>query len=152
MLLSLISIMLGNPGDPYGLVDDEFSPGDPTDPNSMGGRGDYPSTRSWSKGDYIQLLISILGFYVSTLGIKAASENTLIGARRYFYGLLFVGLSWTIFTYVTDFKAIKAMDEAAADDDTADAISAQKVYIQVLFSKYLSYGISCQVQFLDVRQ
>ena len=57
--------------------DDEFEPS----PN--GGDMDY-DTRPWEKSDWFDLVVSGVGFYVATLGLKATTENTLVLASAYF--------------------------------------------------------------------
>ena len=118
-LLSLLSIMLGASADPYNnnvTGDDIFSPGGGVDPN------DYPSSnnmplREWRNSDYVDLVISSCGFYVSTLGIRATTENTLLSAKRYFYGLVVVGVAWVSYYYYLDVLTAEAMMNSHAHDD-----------------------------------
>jgi hypothetical protein len=61
------------------------------------------------------VVVSAIGFYVATLGMKATQENTLRLANAYFVGTVVAGIAWNafnIFGYVMFYK-----DESEPTDD-----------------------------------
>eukprot|EP00986_Skeletonema_menzelii_P017011 scaffold17011_cov175-Skeletonema_menzelii.AAC.1 len=66
---------------PYG-GSGEIPPGNPTDPPPSSSQ--TVQIRTWQNSDYADAVISAFGFYVSLLGIKATTENTLQLAKQYF--------------------------------------------------------------------
>jgi len=133
-LLTLVSIMLGASAEPYMGIDDEYIPGDPTDGGISGGA----QMRSWKNSDYADLVIAVFGFYVATLGIRTTTENTLVSAKRYFYGLLIVGIAWIAYYYYLDIVAEKSdMDGNSNSADSEDDGSKPNIYAQALVSASL---------------
>jgi len=65
------------------FVDDNFEP-------------DYPTLRDWQTQDYFDLLVSGIGFYVGTLGLKATQENTSKLATAYAIGTIIAGIGWNL--------------------------------------------------------
>jgi len=53
-------------------------------------------TRTWETQDYFDLLVSGIGFYVGTLGMKATQENTLWLATCYAIGTIVAGIGWNL--------------------------------------------------------
>ena len=142
-LLTLLSIILGAsvPNPPY-MEDDAYSPGDPTDGSNETGNN---SLRSWRKSDYADLFISTCGFYVATLGVRATTENTLISAKKYFYGLVFVGLLWISYSYYLDVLYSSNEIENKNDDSNGSNSNSEEdddepernVYISALIAASL---------------
>lgn len=95
-LLTLMTLYVGVDDDYPGSNSAETPPGNPTDvvPNSSG-----VNVRTWQDSDYADAVISGFGFYVSLLGIKATTENTLQLARRYFVCLLVAGIASNAYYY-----------------------------------------------------
>lgn len=56
---------------------------------------DY-EVREWKTQDYFDLLVSALGFYVGTLGMKATQENTFQLATAYAIGTVLAGIGWNL--------------------------------------------------------
>lgn len=106
-LLTLMTLFVGvDTEDPYGQGGgDTFAPpGNPTDaPPSNGGGG--VQIRTWQNSDYFDTAISAFGFYVSLLGIKATTENTLQLARQYFFCLVLAGIGSNCYYYYLNIQA-----------------------------------------------
>merc|ERR1711935_605133 len=63
--------------------------------------------RSWQTQDYFDLLVSGIGFYVGTLGMKATQENTSYLATAYAIGTIVAGIGWNlwnVFEYYTFYE------------------------------------------------
>jgi hypothetical protein len=72
--------------------------------NSDYGQG---TVRPWENSDYYDLLVSGVGFYVGTLGLKATQENTLKLATMYAVGTIVSGILWNVwnvFEYIHFFQ------------------------------------------------
>lgn len=91
-LLTLFTIFISPPL-PENDSDDSIPPGDPTDYTNPTASTDL-QYRPWRQSDYIDLLVSMAGVYVSLLGLRASTENTVAGSKQYFISLLVVGISW----------------------------------------------------------
>jgi len=88
-----------NNDDAYGPSDSNNS--DPMDPSSAS--ASTTEYRTWQTHDYFDLLVSGIGFYVATLGMKATNENTLHLAQSYFIGTFIAGIAWNawnIYSYI----------------------------------------------------
>eukprot|EP00560_Eucampia_antarctica_P001102 CAMPEP_0197841826 /NCGR_PEP_ID=MMETSP1437-20131217/46398_1 /TAXON_ID=49252 ORGANISM="Eucampia antarctica, Strain CCMP1452" /NCGR_SAMPLE_ID=MMETSP1437 /ASSEMBLY_ACC=CAM_ASM_001096 /LENGTH=422 /DNA_ID=CAMNT_0043451631 /DNA_START=92 /DNA_END=1360 /DNA_ORIENTATION=- len=150
-LLTLFTIVLGVPSSPsssssgasrhgsFGDVgmDDEIPPGEPTDTTNNGGangNGLSPDIRTWQNGDYADLFISSLGFYVATLGIKATTENTVALAKKYFFLLTIVGIGWLSYYYYLN---VQAEEQSFREKDEEDDLSNSDLYIQAFVSLLL---------------
>mmetsp|Transcript_56941 Transcript_56941/g.138677 ORF Transcript_56941/g.138677 Transcript_56941/m.138677 type:complete len:282 (-) Transcript_56941:1184-2029(-) len=83
---------------------------DPNDPSSM-------EQRTWENGDYFDLVVSVVGFYVATLGMKATQENTLRLATMYCIGSVIAGVLWNAFNVYGMFIFYKEETESLASDD-----------------------------------
>ena len=57
---------------------------------------DNYAPRAWALSDYYDLLVSSIGFYVGTLGMKATQENTLHLATLYAIGTIIAGILWNV--------------------------------------------------------
>ena len=102
-LLTVMTLFVGvQAEDPYGGGGASSNPpGNPTDtPPSPSSSS--TQIRTWQNSDYFDALISAFGFYVSLLGIKATTENTLPLARRYFLCLLLAGVGYNLYYYYTN--------------------------------------------------
>lgn len=132
-LLTLFSIMMGGVPDTdaangyssySGGGYEDIPPGDPTDtgPPTPSYDGQQVQMRTWRNSDYADLVVSCLGLYVSTLGIKATTESTVFLARQYFYGLILAGLAWNGYQYYLNVQVYKEAEEAAeqAAEDADD--------------------------------
>ena len=119
-LLTLFTLLAGVPpspedgnGNQNGFSGGNIPPGDPTDSFNHQGSNDPTKIRTWQNSYYFDLLICSLGLYVSTLGIKAATENTVPLAKQYFSLLLVTGISWLVYNYY--FRVCEEREEAHLD-------------------------------------
>mmetsp|Transcript_7681 Transcript_7681/g.15480 ORF Transcript_7681/g.15480 Transcript_7681/m.15480 type:complete len:512 (-) Transcript_7681:650-2185(-) len=138
-LLTLFSIMMGGSPDTDGGSGgassgyggrgyDDIPPGDPTDTGPPayggggGGAGQQVAMRTWRTSDWADLVVSVLGLYVATLGVKATTESTVFMAKKYFYGLILAGLSWNAYQYYLNVVVYDEAEEAAeqAAEDAED--------------------------------
>ncbi|KAL3787178.1 hypothetical protein HJC23_010188 [Cyclotella cryptica] len=99
-LLTLMTLYVGVDDESYpgSGSSGEIPPGNPTDAlptNDNNGT----ALRTWQSSDYADVIISAFGFYVSLLGIKATTENTLLLARRYLICLVIAGIASNIYYY-----------------------------------------------------
>lgn len=63
--------------------------------------------RSWQTPDYFDLFVSVIGFYVGTLGMRATQENTFRLATAYAIGTIVAGIGWNVwnvYEYIRFFK------------------------------------------------
>jgi len=124
-LLALFSIAMGssvedpNMNSPYGsdnvhnhtgdsphnrIYDSDFQ-----DDNVVGLGDDVDYVvRTWQTPDYFDLLVSAIGFYVATLGVKATQENTFKLATAYAIGTIVAGIGWNLWNV---YEYIKFFDE-----------------------------------------
>mmetsp|Transcript_20665 Transcript_20665/g.44864 ORF Transcript_20665/g.44864 Transcript_20665/m.44864 type:complete len:446 (-) Transcript_20665:259-1596(-) len=115
-LLTLMTLFVGvQAEDPTGYGGGSNNagapPGNPTDapPSSS---TDSMQMRTWQNSDYFDTMISAFGFYVSLLGIKATTENTLQLARRYCLCLVTAGIGYNCYYYYTNIQ----QEEKHADE------------------------------------
>ncbi|KAL7555089.1 hypothetical protein ACHAWF_018802, partial [Thalassiosira exigua] len=80
-------------------------PGNPTDAPPSTGTDTSLQMRMWQDSDYFDAAISSFGFYVSLLGIKATTENTLSLARQYFLCLVAAGIGFNAYYYYMNVAA-----------------------------------------------
>ena len=122
-LLTLFTIFLAPPVPPDDS-DDNIPPGDPTDYTNPTNSADI-QYRTWRQTDYVDVFVSVAGVYVALLGLRASTENTLAGSKKYFFGLVAVGLSWLgyyFFLGVMDGKKMQQeQQEKQNDQDGGDA-------------------------------
>jgi len=113
-LLTLMTLFLGvqteeESNSPYGGGGDTTTlpPGNPTDtpPSSGGGGNSNMQMRVWQNSDYFDTVISAFGFYVSLLGIRATTENTLQLAKRYFICVTIAGVLSDCYYYYLNIQA-----------------------------------------------
>ncbi|KAL7508287.1 hypothetical protein ACHAXN_005355 [Cyclotella atomus] len=109
-LLTLMTLYIGvdddYPGSSGGM---ETPPGNPTDITPTNNNG--MTIRTWQNSDYADALISGFGFYVSLLGIKATTENTLQLARRYLVCIVIAGIANNIYYYYRNLNEMKKTAE-----------------------------------------
>jgi len=109
-LLTLMTLYIGvdddYPGSSGGM---ETPPGNPTDMTPTNNNG--MAIRTWQDSDYADALISGFGFYVSLLGIKATTENTLQLARRYFVCIVIAGIANNMYYYYLNLNQMKKTAE-----------------------------------------
>jgi hypothetical protein len=130
-LLALFSIAMGVADDPSSEYQDDLVPNHDNDDdrggNSTNGGGDggggYPShdadyqTRPWETADYFDLVVSAIGFYVATLGMKATTENTLRVANNYLIGTFIAGVGWNLWNIFLYLLFVKDETGPKPDDD-----------------------------------
>ena len=90
-----------------------------------GGSNGYQDepTRPWQTSDWFDLIVSVIGFYVATLGLKATTENTLKLATSYLVGVFVTGILWNIwniFVYAVFVRDETQWDHNASNNDSKD--------------------------------
>ncbi|KAL7471133.1 hypothetical protein ACHAXS_011448 [Conticribra weissflogii] len=101
-LLTLLTLFVGQGTTSSSEYGGEVPPGNPTDaPPSASSEVEL---RTWQPSDYADTVISTFGFYVSLLGIKATTENTLKLARRYLGCLVLVGIASNTYYYYLNIR------------------------------------------------
>jgi hypothetical protein len=91
--------------------------------NSTNGGGAFPSqqddyqSRPWENADYFDLVVSAIGFYVATLGMKATTENTLRLANSYLIGTFIAGVCWNLWNVFLYLIFVKDETVPKPDDD-----------------------------------
>ncbi|KAL7491353.1 hypothetical protein ACHAWT_000726 [Skeletonema menzelii] len=97
-LLTLMTLFVGVQAEdnPYG-GSGEIPPGNPTDPPPSSSQ--TVQIRTWQNSDYADAVISAFGFYVSLLGIKATTENTLQLAKQYFVCIIVAAIASNCYYY-----------------------------------------------------
>lgn len=116
-LLVLLSTALGTPTQGS---HDEAGQGNSTTlhPDEDQNSGDYDAqSRPWESYDYYDLILSALGFYVATLGMKATTENTLRLATAYFVGTTAVGIFWNVWNIFVYAMFMKEKSSQVDDDE-----------------------------------
>ena len=112
-LLTLVTLFVGMAAeDPTGYGPGSNNnnagppPGNPTDaPPSGGSANAQMQMRTWQNSDYFDAIISAFGFYVSLLGIKATTENTLQLAKQYFVCLVVAAIGFNSYYFYTGVQA-----------------------------------------------
>lgn len=118
-LLQLMTLFVGVAAQNSNDYGGEIPPGNPTDAPPSG--NSEIQLRTWQNSDYADAMISAFGFYVSLLGIKATTENTLQLARRYFGCLIVTGIAYNCYYYylnVRDEEKIAQERNIPFDDST----------------------------------
>ena len=115
----------GTGGGSGGNMNHEIPPGNPTDipptlPNSYTDNMNNNMIRTWQDSDYFDTLISAFGLYVSLLGIKATTENTLQLARQYLACLTLAGVGSNCYYYYLNVNAQQKQAEARGEDGDID--------------------------------
>jgi len=126
-LLVLLSIALGAPTE--GPHSDGAGQGNSTahpDENYQ------PESRPWENYDYCDLLVSALGFYVATLGMKATTENTLRLATAYFVGTTAVGVLWNVWNIFVYAMFVK--EKSSPEDDDEEPLTRDDYVTVALFT------------------
>jgi hypothetical protein len=116
-LLTVMTLFVGNQGENEDGAGGELPPGNPTDipPSHANDPDPYNNDmemRTWQDSDYFDALISAFGLYVSLLGIKATTENTLRLARRYLLCLSVAGVCSNCYYYYLNVDAQSRQAEA----------------------------------------
>lgn len=126
-LLVLLSIALGAPSErPHS---DDAHQGNST---AHSDENYQPESRPWENYDYCDLLVSALGFYVATLGMKATTENTLRLATAYFVGTTAVGVLWNVWNIFVYAMFIK--EKSSPEDDDEEPLSRDDYVTVALFT------------------
>ena len=73
----------------------------------------------WRTSYYCDLFMSVFGFYVATLGIKAANENTSASVHKYLKCLALCEIAWNSYSYYMNVTAQResSIKMGAANDD-----------------------------------
>ena len=146
-LLTLMTLFVGMNVDesqergPYssgggsGNMNHEIPPGNPTDipptlPNSTDDMNNM--IRTWQDSDYFDTLISAFGLYVSLLGIKATTENTIQLARQYLLCLTLAGLGSNCYYYYLNVNAQQKQAEARGDGDIDISVVHTTAFVGIL--------------------
>ena len=58
----------------------------------------------WTPIKYVDLIISIVGIYVSILGMRASNENCLRTARYYLIGTTITAIGWLTYNYIISYE------------------------------------------------
>jgi len=132
-LFALSSIAMGVAEDP------SYNNEDSTSSRSRNHTGDdfydntnyQPHIRQWQNSDYFDLMVSAIGFYVATLGMKATTENTLRLATAYMIGTVIAGIGWNLWNIFSYVKFVKEQS-APKDDDEVIPLSRDD-YVTVAF-------------------
>ena len=144
-LLSLFSIVMGVADDDDGSGNSNYNQDDLLPNNDSGnstdggGGGGFPSqgpdyeTRPWENSDYFDLVVSSIGFYVATLGMKATTENTLRLANSYMIGTFIAGVCWNIWNVFMFFVFVKDQTTGKPDDDTSAVTMDRDDFVTVAF-------------------
>lgn len=126
-LLVLLSIALGAPAE--GPQSNDSDQGNSTAHPD----GNYqPESRPWENYDYCDLLVSALGFYVATLGMKATTENTLRLATAYFVGTATVGVLWNAWNLFVFLGFVK--EKSSLEDDDEEPLTRDDYVTVALFT------------------
>jgi len=153
-LLNLLAIALGVPqsndanttnlsGIPMNTEDDIFEPFDPQSSNNASQPADDSGTidpnapiqyEQWGWPNSVDLVISVVGFYVALIGIKASNENTMRLAKQYLWGTAAVGVAWWLFNYYMTIEIDETIEEEREqrDDDSFPPMSNKDIYNQAL--------------------
>ena len=96
-LLTLMTLFVGGQAEdnPY-ANHGETPPGNPTDEPTPSSQ---IQIRTWQNSDYADTVISAFGFYVSLLGIRATTENTLQLAKQYFLCIIVAAIANNCYYY-----------------------------------------------------
>mmetsp|Transcript_32661 Transcript_32661/g.79202 ORF Transcript_32661/g.79202 Transcript_32661/m.79202 type:complete len:236 (+) Transcript_32661:194-901(+) len=126
-LLVLLSIALGAPTE--GPHSDDAGQGNST---AHPDEDNQPQSRPWENYDYCDLLVSALGFYVATLGMKATTENTLRLATAYFVGTAAVGVLWNVWNIFVYAMFVK--EKSSPEDDDEEPLTRDDYVTVALFT------------------
>ena len=99
-LLTLMTLFMGVEAEenPYGYGSGgEVPPGNPTDAPPSPSQN--MQIRTWQNSDYADAVVSAFGLYVSLLGIKATTENTLKLAKQYFGCIIIAAIASNCYYY-----------------------------------------------------
>jgi hypothetical protein len=123
-------------------------PGNPTDipPTLPNSNADNMNNmiRTWQDSDYFDTLISAFGLYVSLLGIKATTENTLQLARQYLACLTLAGVGSNCYYYYLNVNAQQKQAEARGDGDIDISVIHTTAFVGILLP--LTIWILCIVR------
>jgi hypothetical protein len=112
---------------------------DPNDPSSY-----TVEQRTWKNVDYFDLVVSLVGFYVATLGMKATQENTLRLANGYFIGTIVAGVLWNAFNVFGMIMFYKEETDPTMQDDQDDDMPTLSADDMVTLA-FITVGLPCMV-------
>jgi hypothetical protein len=144
-LLALFSIAMGVADDDATSYQDDLVPSpDNGGSNSTDGGGGYSppqgseyQTRPWENTDYFDLIVSSIGFYVATLGMKATTENTLRLANDYLIGTFIAGVCWNVWNVFLYLIFVKDETTDKPDDDQTVALDRDDFVTVAFFTVVL---------------
>lgn len=135
-LLSIASIALASTDGEVSSFTDDVPPGDPTDADYRAGSRD-DEVRAWRNSDWFDAIVSALGFYAATLGIRATTENTSVSAKRYYRLLLLAGLGWVSYYYYIDLRTERQERKQNEHDNNGEGSmngeDSGNLYVKALF-------------------
>jgi len=137
-LLALFSIAMGVAQEP--VNEDGMVPGEHnhTNPN---GSNEYEN-RDWENTDYFDLVVSGMGFYVATLGMKATAEETatLRLATFYLIGTVIAGIGWNIWN-IFMYTLFVQEETTPKDDDEIIPLTNEDFLTVAFFTVMLPMGV-----------
>jgi hypothetical protein len=141
-LLALLSIATG--ADEVPAYQDDLTPpesgggGNSTD-DGMHPHVDY-EPRVWENQDYFDLLVSMVGFLVARMGMRATHENTSQLATRYLIGTLIAGILWNVWN-VFEFTMFVKEESVPKDDDTEIPLTQDDFRTIAIFTVVLPVAV-----------
>jgi hypothetical protein len=150
-LMALFSIAMGVAEEPIYADGDISPPGSnhtssPNDNdnnntnNTNEGYPDQYQVRPWEFQDYFDLLVSGIGFYVATLGMKATTENTLRLANAYMIGTIIAGVSWNVWN-AWMYMLFVQEETTPKDDDEVIPLTKDDFVTVAFFTVMLPLGV-----------
>lgn len=141
-LLTLVSIATG--ADEVPVYQDDLSPPEPGGGLNGTDDGLYPhydyEPRVWENKDYLDLVVSTVGFLVARLGMKATQENTSRMAYYYLVGTLVAGILWNVWN-AFEFVVFVQDNSGPTDDDSKEPLTNDDFRTIALFTVLLPLGI-----------
>mmetsp|Transcript_23140 Transcript_23140/g.35218 ORF Transcript_23140/g.35218 Transcript_23140/m.35218 type:complete len:439 (+) Transcript_23140:166-1482(+) len=139
-LMALFSIAMGVAEEPVHLDDDITPPSAGNHTAPSGGHSEQYQVRQWESEDYFDLLVSGIGFYVATLGMKATTENTLRLANAYMIGTIVAGISWNVWNAWMYLLFVKE-ETTPNDDDEIMPLTTDDFVTVAFFTVMLPLGV-----------
>ncbi|KAL3904544.1 MAG: hypothetical protein SGARI_004879, partial [Bacillariaceae sp.] len=149
-LLALLSIAMGVAEEPassnHGGGDDDGSNSThaPTSSNPYNSN-ENTEPREWRPTDYFDLVVSAIGFYVATLGMKATQENTWRLANMYLIGTVIAGIGWNAWNCYM-YYAFYEEETAPSDDDDLPPLNRDDFITVAFFTVAMPlfvWGVCC---------
>jgi len=77
-------------------------------------------TRSWQTPDWFDLVVSAIGLYVGTLGMKATQHNTFSLATAYAIGTVIAGIGWNLWNVYEYVRFYEEQNDYRNHDDNGN--------------------------------